>query len=424
MLLFAWVTLPATAQVTDAEQRMIEYIDAHDAEARALLERAVNINSGTMNVAGVREVGRLFRSAFDNLGFETRWVDGEAWGRAGHLIAEHRGSGPRMVLIGHLDTVFEPDSPFQKYELLDDSTGHGPGAADMKGGIVVMLQAMKALRHAGVLDEVDATVVLIGDEEKSGRPLSLARRDLIDAARQSAVALGFENGDNDPGTAVVSRRGWTGWVLRSTGRPAHSSQIFQEDVGAGAVFEAARVLSAFYDRLSDQEYLSFNPAITLGGTHVEFIPEADRGTASSKINIVAERAVVPGDLRTLSIEQRERVKETMRDIVSQSLPHTWSEISFDDSYPPMAPTDGNRNLLSRYDGVSRDLGLGPVEAVNPRNAGAADISFAAQHVEMAIDGLGLLGAGGHTIDETADLRLLPTQTKRAALLIHRLSTTP
>lgn len=413
----------ATAQLTDVERRIAAHVDEKNAEALALLEQAVNINSGSMNFEGVRRVGRLFRDEFDALGFETRWVDGEGWGRAGHLIAETRGSGSlRLVLIGHLDTVFESDSPFQQFERTGESTARGPGVIDMKGGNVIIVHAMKALRAAGVLDHVNATVVLIGDEEKSGRPLSLAREHLIEAAREADVALGFEDGDGNPHTAVISRRGWTGWTLRSRGRPAHSSQIFREDVGAGAVFEVARVLTSFYEQLRGERYLTFNPGISLAGTEVDFIPEEDRGSAFGKLNVIAEHAVVPGDLRALSIDQRERAKAAMREIVRSSLPRTSSEITFQDSYPPMAPTTGNRRLLRIYDAVSRDLGLGAVRAVDPRNAGAADVSFTAEHVDMAIDGLGLMGEGGHTIDETADLGTLPSQTKRAAVLIYRLST--
>jgi glutamate carboxypeptidase len=413
--------LVACAQTADVEQRMIDFIDEHDAEARALLERAVNVNSGSMNFEGVREVGAIFEAEFDDLGFETRWVDGAGWGRAGHLIAERRGSGPSMVLIGHLDTVFEPESPFQSYELLDESSARGPGVVDMKGGNVIMIQAMKALRSAGVLDSVDVTVVLIGDEEKSGRPIPAARADLIEAARGAEIALGFENGDGNPRTAVISRRGWTGWVLRVWGRPAHSSQIFQEGIGAGAVFEGARILTDFYEELSGEPYLTFNPAVALGGSDVEFEADQDRGAAAGKINIIAEHAVIPGDLRTLTIEQREEAKAAMRSIVERNLPNTSAEISFEDTYPPMAPSDGNRRLLALYDQVSRELGEGPVEAVDPRNAGAADVSFTAEHVAMAIDGLGMMGTGGHTVEETADLTALRSQSKRAAVLIYRLS---
>jgi glutamate carboxypeptidase len=112
----------------------------------------------------------------------------------------------------------------------------------------------------------------------------------------------------------------------------------------------------------------------------------------------------------------------MEAIAQRSLPGTSAEITFTEGYPPLAPTDGNRRLLSMYDRASRDLGFGRVTAVDPGKAGAADISFTAGRVAMALDGLGLMGEGGHTVEETADLSTLPSQTKRAAILMYRLRT--
>jgi len=415
------VPAASAQQLTETERRIVAAVDSRNDQALALLERTVNINSGSMNFDGVREVGDVFRQEFDELGFETRWMDGEAWERAGHLIAERAGQGPRVVLIGHLDTVFELDSPFQSFEMLDDSTARGPGVIDMKGGNVIILEALAALRAADVLDDLHVSVLLIGDEEKSGDPLSLAREALIEAARAADVAIGFEDGDGNPRTAVIARRGWTGWTLTTSGRPAHSSQIFQPEIGTGAAYELARILYRFYEELSGEEYLTFNPGTVLAGTDIDFDPSQDRGTAFGKSNVIAENALASGDLRTIDAAQLESAKERMDAIVADHLPHTSAEIMFDDSYPPMGPTDGNRRLLALYDQVSRDLGLGSVEAVNPQNAGAADISFTADHVEMAIDGLGLMGTGGHTVEETADLRTLASQTKRAALLLYRLA---
>jgi glutamate carboxypeptidase len=111
----------------------------------------------------------------------------------------------------------------------------------------------------------------------------------------------------------------------------------------------------------------------------------------------------------------------MQEIIAASLPGTSSTLVFDDGYPPMAPRDGNRRLLAMYDKVSRDLGYWPVVAVDPMRAGAADVSFTAPYTPMAIDALGLSGWNGHTDRETADLRVFAAQTKRAALLIYRLS---
>ena len=404
------------------EKRIAAAVDGRTAQALTLLERVVNINSGTMNLAGVRQVGAAFRAELDTLGFTTRWVDGAPFNRAGHLVAERNGRvrGPRILLIGHLDTVFEPRSAFQKFERLDDSTARGPGIIDMKGGDVIIVEALRALKTAGVLDRLSITVVMHGDEEDAGAPLDAARAALTDAAKRSQIALGFEDGSGDPHTAVISRRSAGSWTLRTTGVPGHSSQIFRDEIGAGAMFEAARILEGFRERLGGQQYLTFNPGVVLGGSEVKYDTAQGGGTAFGKTNVVAKETVVSGDLRALSPEQLERAKATMREVVAQHLPKTTAELTFDDGYPPMAPTDGNRRLLAVHDSVSRALGFGPVVAVDPSRAGAADVSFAAPYVPMVIDALGLAGHDDHSDKETANLAWLPRLTKRAAVLIYRL----
>lgn len=412
-----------TVRLSKTEQAIVNAVDPRNAEGLALLERLVNINSGTMNFAGVKEVGGILRPELDKLGFETRWVDGAAFGRAGHLIAERKGTGPRMLLIGHLDTVFEPTNHFQKFEKLTDSTARGPGVIDMKGGDVIMLQAFKALAAAHVLDQLNIIAVFSGDEEDSGRPLNLARADLTAAAKTAKYAIGFEDGSGDPHTAVISRRGASNWTVSSTGTPAHSSQIFRSDVGAGAIFESARVLEAFRTRLSTQQYLTFNPGFAIGGTDVTKNADQVGGSALGKTNVVAKDMVVRGDMRTLSPEQLASTKAAMTEIVGQSLPHTTSQITFDDGYPPLAPTPGNRGLLDLYSSVSMSLGYGLVAPVDPMRAGAADVSFAAPYIPSAIDALGLAGWDDHTDKETANLNMFGPQTKRVALFLYRLSHT-
>lgn len=416
-------SLAAQATLTDLESRIAEAVDGRADEAIELLQRAVDINSGSMNFEGVREVGAVFRREFDALGFETEWIDGAAFDRAGHLIARRDGSGPRILLIGHLDTVFEPGSSFQSFER-DGDRATGPGVVDMKGGDVVIIYALRALRDAGVLDRMSVTVVMTGDEERSGSPLALARADLIEAAGQAEFVLAFENGDSNPATAVVARRGSTGWRLDVEGTPAHSSQLFQPSVGAGAIYEASRILLGFYERLADQPLLTFNPGVILGGTDVEYTPFDAGGSGFGKSNVVAETAVVTGDLRAISLEQLENARAVMREVVADNLPGTSATITFDDGYPPLAPTEGNRQLLAAFSEVSGALGFGAVTAVDPRNAGAADVSFTAGHVDVAIDGLGPGGGNDHTVDEWIDLPTLAIQTKRAAVLLHRLANRP
>ena len=409
-------------QISADERAMAAHIDAHNGDALALLERLVNINSGTQNFAGVRQVGDVLRAEFDALGFTTDWIDGSAWGRAGHLVATRTaGDAPKLLLIGHLDTVFEPDSPFQKYQRIDASHARGPGICDMKGGDVIIVQALKALKHVGLLDRMSVTVVMTGDEEAPGRPVALARAALVEAATGAVAAVGFENGDGDPAHAVTARRGTTSWELTVTAASGHSSQVFRPELGGGAIFEAARILDGFRERLAGERYLTFNPGLILGGTAVEFDKANARGTAMGKTNVIAARALVSGDLRGLTREQVDRAMAAMREIVGAPMPHATSAIAFDEGYPPLAPSPGNDRLLALYTRASEDLGLGAVTAVSPDRAGAADVSFVAGHVPMIIDAVGMKGRDDHSPQETADLRTLPVQTKRAAVLLARLA---
>lgn len=411
----------ACAAQEGAQRVIATYVHAHQAEAIELLQRAVDINSGTLNFDGVRKVAALFRPQFKALGFRTRWIDGAAFHRAGHLIAERPGVGPRILLIGHLDTVFEKSSPFQRFRRVNENIADEPGTSDMKGGIVVGLYALRALAAVHALAHLNVTFMLMGDEEDVGEPVRLARAALIKAGSNADVAIGLENGDDDPHTAITARRGASDWTLKTGGNSAHSSQIFSPEVSAGAVYEMARILGDFYTDLRGERYLTFNPGIVLGGVQVSFDPGKWMGTASGKSNIVVPDSIVVGDLRTISVDQRERAETRMREIVSRHLPGTTATITFDNGYPPMAPTDGNRRLLKMYDRASRDLGFGPVTAVDPMNAGAADISFVADEAKMALGGLGLLGGGNHTVKEYADLRTFPIQAQRLALLLYRLS---
>jgi glutamate carboxypeptidase len=411
---------PASAAPSAAERAVVKRVQAQEQASIALLEQIVNVNSGTMNFAGVRQVADILRPHFEALGFQLRWEDGAAFGRAGHLIAEHPGRGRHILLIGHLDTVFEPDHPFQRFARVDAQTVSGPGTSDMKGGLVVALAALTALKETKALDGMHITMVMMGDEEDSGTPIELARASLVEAAKAADVAIGLENGADDPKTALTARRGYTGWQIDVKARSAHSSQIFTDEVGAGAIYEIARILHTFYDELHGEELLTFNPGLIAGSTQVKFDPKLLRAEASGKDNIVAPVAVATGDLRTISSEQLERTKERMRKIVAASLPQTSATITFTDSGPPMPPTEGNKKLLAMYDAASRDLGFGPMTAVDPRRAGAADISYAADYVDMAIDGVGLLGSGNHTPDEVADLRTFQVQAQRLALVLMRL----
>jgi glutamate carboxypeptidase len=411
----------AAAPADPVERAVVAHVQADHDRSLALLRETVDINSGTMNFAGVHRVGAIFEREFKALGFTTRWVDGTPFHRAGHLLASRGKRGPKLLLIGHIDTVFAEDSPFQKLQVMANGMASGPGSTDMKGGDVIMIHALRALRDSGQLDRMSVRVVLMGDEENRDEPMDLSLQPLLDAGTWADVALGFEDGDGDPKHAAISRRGTSGWQLEVTGKPAHSSQIFQPEVGDGAIFEAARILDGFRQALSDVPNLTFNPGVIAGGTDVTLDADTSRASAFGESNVIAQTVRVDGDLRTLSPEQLASARQTMSKIVDAHLPHTGATLRFSDGYPPMAPTAGNAKLLAIYDSASRDLGFGEVTAINPRNAGAADISFVAGKVDMALDSLGMRGSGGHTVDEIADLKTLDSQTMRAAVTMYRLT---
>jgi glutamate carboxypeptidase len=411
------------AQLDANEQAMIGWIDANAEASIDLLAETVNIGSGTMNHEGVREVGSVLRRELDEIGLDTEWIElpPEA-NRAGHLFGKLDGDrGKKMLLIGHLDTVFEADDTFQAFSR-DGNIARGPGIDDMKSGNVVIVYALKALRAAGVLDGMQVIVFYTGDEESAGRPLSVSRKDLIESGKWADVALGFEAGQHfdDTDWATVARRSASGWRLEVTGRQAHSSQIFTEDVGAGAIFEAARILNAFYESVRGEQYLTFNAGSILGGTTVEYDSQGTRGTAFGKTNVVPNTVTVDGGIRTISPEQLERAQEAMLTVVSNNHPHTEAVLTFGEGYPPMAPTEGNMRLQEMLSRVNQDLGRGPMPALDPARRGAADISFVAPHTD-ALAGMGGIGEGGHSPRESFEVDSMPVAIKRAAILMYRLS---
>lgn len=401
---------------------MAQSVEADRARSVALLEKLVNQNSGTMNLEGVKVVGEMMRAELDPLGFEVRWVPMAAAGRAGHLIAEHPGKGRKLLLIGHLDTVFEPASPFQKFTLKDANTAEGPGVEDMKGGLVIMVSALRAMQAAGMLKAADITIVLTGDEEDVGAPKDVARADLIAAGKRADIALDFEGlaQENGRDMGSIARRSSSSWTLTTTGKGGHSSGIFSANAGDGAVYELARVIAAFRAELPEPN-LTFNVGLVAGGTSASTDAAGITASATGKTNIIPATAVARGDMRTLSEEQTVRVQAKMKAIVEKHLPGTGAKIEFhDDGYPAMAPTDGNRALLAKLNVVNADLGLQEMAALDPLKRGAGDIAFVAHDTDGLV-GLGMAGEGAHAPGETADLGSLERQAKRAAILMSRLS---
>lgn len=418
---------PATAQLNKAEAKMVATVDAEYERSVALLEKLVNQNSGTMNFEGVRTVGEMMRAELEPLGFKVEWIDMAAAGRSAHLVATKNGKKgtKRLLLIAHLDTVFEPDSPFQKFVRkkagsIDEA--EGPGAGDDKGGMTIIVAALRAMQAAGTLKDANIEIHMTGDEEDAGDPIEVTRRPLIEAGKRADVALDFEGLVRDEGRDMgsIARRSSNSWKLEVSGVTGHSSLIFSNTYGDGAAFELARILHRFRTELPEPN-LTFNVGLIAAGQEAALDASGIRATAAGKTNIIPGIAHARGDFRTLSEEQSARVRAKMLQIVSESAPKTIAKISFDPgAYPAMAPTAGNKALLDRLNSVNRDMGLAEMPALDPLKRGAGDISFVANDVD-GLTGLGTYSRGDHAPGETVDLDSIKRQAKRAAILMSRLS---
>jgi glutamate carboxypeptidase len=414
--------LPAYAQLSAPEKRMTAIVDSELERSVSLLAKMVDQNSGTMNFTGVEAIGMMIRAELEPLGFNVVWKPMAATNRAGHLIATHKGKlgNKRLLLIGHLDTVFEKDSPFQKF-VRKGEEAEGPGAGDDKGGMVVMIAALRAMNAAGTLKTANIEIILTGDEEDAGDPIEIARADLIAAGKRADVALDFEGLVIDAGRDMgsIARRSSNSWTLSATGKTGHSSLIFGNEYGDGAINEIVRILARFRSELPETN-LTFNTGLIAGGTIATLDPQSIRASASGKSNIIPGTAIARGDFRTLSDEQTKRVRTKMEAIVATHAPATSATITFDPGgYPAMAPTDGNRALLAKLNLINIDLGLPEMAPLDPLKRGAGDISFVAGDVDGLV-GLGAASRGDHAPGETVSLTSIRRQAKRAAILMSRL----
>lgn len=421
LLLLLSCSFAASAQPLSAiEQQLVHAVDAGMPATIELLRTSVNINSGTMNTAGVRQVGDLYGKALEVMGFTVEWVSlPDSLKRAGHLVATRTGSrGKKLFLIGHLDTVFEPDMPENPYRQLTATTATGQGVVDMKGGDVLVIAALNALNSLGLLNDVSITVYFTGDEEAAGEPREVSRGDFIRRAKNHDIAIAFEGAGN-LNTVTAARRGSSEWILEVSGKQAHSSTVFGAP-GYGSIYEAARIINSFREQLGREQYLTFNPGVILGGTELQFNEASLHGSAAGKNNIIAPSTVVTGDLRFLTEQQKQAARATMKKIVAQHLPGTSASIRFQDGIPSMPPTPGNLQLVQLVSKASMALGYGPVLAGDPGARGAGDISYVAGYLDC-IDGMGASGKGAHAPGEVIDLEEYPKLIKRAALVIYRLT---
>lgn len=353
----------------------IAWLRGQRAEMEARLGALVDVSSHTLDKAGADEAGRVFAAMVP---LPCRRVASARFGD--HLFFETRSPGDGgVVLVGHHDTVF-PREVFAGWRVEGD-TGYGPGALDMKGGLVVIAFALQALAREGILSRVPLTLTTVSDEE-AGSPESAAH--LRAVARGADCALVFEAGR--AGDRIITRRKGTGAVTATaTGRAAHAGNAHAQ--GASAIRAMARFIEGA-EALTD-----YARGVTVNVGRVE---------GGIGKNTVPERCVAEVDLRFTSLDDAAALMTRLRALAeSSTLPGT--EIALDGGIArnPLSRTDLSAALCDAYGRCQSDAGLAYGEAET--EGGGSDAATTADAGVASIDGLGPRGSGFHTREERVAL---------------------
>lgn len=390
---------PAGSARAETEARVLRWLRRDRVRMIRLLARMVRQNSGSGNPRGIARVLGMMREELQPLGFDCRDV-GESADGGPHLVCRREGAGRRVLLIGHADTIFESDHPFQDFQV-EGTRARGPGVRDMKGGLVILVRALAALHAEGRLEGRPLTVIVNGDEETG----SLSSRPLIEAAaRESAVGLVYEGSSN--GVLTTARGGLGQGHFEIQGVSAHiASRRFTADANQELAEKVLRVL-----HLND----------TARGVHVNVAPIQ----GGIKRNQVSGSATGSIDLRFPTPEDGERLLEQVREILSTAFVKNpafglETRTTFDVFLhrPPFEETPENRALAQVVLHAAREMGL---ERKTGASAGGSDQNLVAALGLPCLDSLGMSGKGAHTVNEQGDLESLVPAAQLSAVALLRL----
>jgi glutamate carboxypeptidase len=359
-----------------------------------LLGRLVRQNSFTRNREGVNAVTSAVEAELRRLGLACERIPGGAFGD--HLYFESRATGAPVFLVGHADTVFPPGD-FEGFRV-DGELARGPGALDMKGGLVVGVFALEALHRAGLLSRVPLRGLFVADEEMgspASQPLTRER------VRGSACALGLESGR--PGDGIVTRRkGIASLDVTARGVAAHAGSDHKK--GRNAVWALAR----FVDRA--QALTDYQRGVTVSVGRIE------GGTTRNTVPAAARCEV---DLRFLAERDGAEALDRLRHAAAEAaVEGTSLTVAVSSTRPPLTRTEASAALAAEYGAIQAECGLGSGEA--PLSGGGSDASVTGSAGVPSIDGLGPRGTAFHTRDEHVELdSLVPKATALARFLARR-----
>lgn len=401
------------SQLTPSEQALVQWVAAREARIVQELSDHVAINTGSENVPGIDQYRDLLAADLRALGFKTEQVGspplsilscrGGEQAIADHLVARRAGSSRKLLLNGHMDTVFSATDEFQSLQVLENGVLQGPGVADMKGGIVVMLNALRAVDEAGLLANADLTVLLNSDEEIG----SLGSRELIESlAAQHELGLVFESSYNNQLSSA--RKGLGQARLKVTGREAHAGAAHADGVSAN--LELAHKIIEI-EKLTDyDQQATVNVGVMSGGEKRNTVPGCADAYIDMRFTDAAQGAALKAKI--LEIASASTVKHEK----FPALPtvESWAVLH--------RPAKAQHPVVDQLIAQAMDLSalIGEPITGAAYSGGGTDGSIAQAVGLPTIDSLGVDGVGAHSSREATTVQSLIARTQLVAVMLARL----
>lgn len=371
------------------------WLAEHEREAVAFLAELVNQDSGSFDRLEVNKVGDLVERGFAGLGFQARRLPGGAYGD--HVLATRGERGPGLLCIGHMDTVFSAGTAAARPFAVCGGRATGPGVLDMKGGLVALTFALRALVAVGspALDRMRCTILVNADEE-IGSPTS--REAILAEARRHDAAIVLEPARPN-GECVIGRKGVGHFTVEVSGRQAHAGS--QPELGINAISELARKIPALEALADPAQGTTVNVGVVRGG---------------ERSNVVPDAALAELDLRIWSDAEGERVRRGIAEIAERcAIPGATGRCSGEIAFPAWATNEGTRRMLRILQGAAAPLGL---SFAGTTSGGGSDGNRTAGTIPT-LDGLGPVGSQMHGPEEYLELPSLIARTTLLACFIER-----
>jgi glutamate carboxypeptidase len=379
--------------------RLRDAVAAREPRFLAELERLVNIDCGSYTASGVNEVADFVADALRELGADVRRVPHEPEpGRhqLGDLvIGRLNGAGPRLLVIGHMDTVFDPGTAAARPYRSGDGRAHGPGVTDMKAGLLAGLHALAALLEAG---ERPSVTFVANPDEEIGSTFSTPYIRELAPDHDAALVLECARANGD---IVSSRKGIADYHLTLVGRAAHAG--VEPEKGRSAILEAAHQVLALHALNGRWPSVTVNVGVVAGGT---------------RPNVVAERCELKVDLRAATVDAFDAAAaEVERIAASPTVDGVSVTVERIAGHPPMEKSAASSRLVDLAISIAGDLGFALADAAT---GGASDANTCAALGVPTLDGLGPVGGDDHSVDEWLDLSSVVPRTLLLATLIGRI----